>query len=301
MCNVRAAPFFPECRKTIRINAWEKIEGNIVNICSNGSVPKPSKKPVSRSSLLMFGQKREGALGSSRGNAAPEGKIPAYRHAQNLSASNGREHRMDGPPKKAKDRDFHHQTSDIMCASQDCLKGCGWAQPILGRLIDPQEVDARVALFSFFFAFFLSTVSPVLKMTGSVVNTDPVPISWGRLRFLATTHQPRLRFAALMASLRPSTTDAAVSPCRSVLPSAADRLNSFPATWQGCKRVIGGFRHQTTTAETGHNWSLQPHKQIPDQTCSTPARSTNPGRRHQLSIKRLFLLSFFSSLKKPIV
>jgi NAD(P)-dependent dehydrogenase (short-subunit alcohol dehydrogenase family) len=137
--NVRG-PFFL-MQETIKIMRREKIEGNIVNICSMSS---------------KAGQPFIAAYCSSKGALATLTENTAYAVMRNRIRVNGLNIGWMATEGEDRIQVQHHG------ASPDWLKEAAAAQPF-GRLIDPHEVARAVA--------FLSTEESGL-MTGSMVNYD---------------------------------------------------------------------------------------------------------------------------------
>lgn len=137
--NVRG-PFFL-MQETIKIMRREKIEGNIVNICSMSS---------------KAGQPFIAAYCSSKGALATLTENTGYAVMRNRIRVNGLNIGWMATEGEDQIQVQHHG------ASPDWLKEAAAAQPF-GRLIDPHEVARAVA--------FLSTDKSGL-MTGSMVNYD---------------------------------------------------------------------------------------------------------------------------------
>ena len=137
--NVRG-PFFL-MQETIKIMRREKIEGNIVNICSMSS---------------KAGQPFIAAYCSSKGALATLTENTAYAVMRNRIRVNGLNIGWMATEGEDRIQVQHHG------ASPDWLKEAAAAQPF-GRLVDPHEIARAVA--------FLSTDESGL-MTGSMVNYD---------------------------------------------------------------------------------------------------------------------------------
>jgi NAD(P)-dependent dehydrogenase (short-subunit alcohol dehydrogenase family) len=137
--NVRG-PFFL-MQEAIKIMRREKIEGNIVNICSMSS---------------KAGQPFIAAYCSSKGALATLTENTAYAVMRNRIRVNGLNIGWMATEGEDRIQREHHG------ASADWLKEAAAAQPF-GRLVDPSEVARAVA--------FLSTDESGL-MTGSMVNYD---------------------------------------------------------------------------------------------------------------------------------
>src|SRR6266436_2329811 len=137
--NIRG-PFFL-IQETIKIMRREKIEGNIVNICSMSS---------------KAGQPFIAAYCSSKGALATLTENTAYAVMRNRIRVNGLNIGWMATEGEDRIQVQHHG------ASPDWLKEAAAAQPF-GRLIAPHEVARAVA--------FLSTDESGL-MTGSMVNYD---------------------------------------------------------------------------------------------------------------------------------
>src|SRR5713226_6955232 len=133
-------PFFL-MQETIKIMRREKIEGNIVNICSMSS---------------KAGQPFIAAYCSSKGALATLTKNTAYAVMRNRIRVNGLNIGWMATEGEDRIQAQHHG------ASPDWLKEAAAAQPF-GRLVDPHEVARAVA--------FLSTDESGL-MTGSMVIYD---------------------------------------------------------------------------------------------------------------------------------